>query len=88
MENAEVVMLVSVKTTMYPKHVSQLIRKDLPLMKTIYKDKTVYGAIAGLTNRGKIKDREKLAGRGVYVFSLSEDQNVSLTNPQEKLTAF
>ena len=85
-ENGDVALLVSVKTTLQPSHIDLLLNRDLPRLKRCFKHKTLYGALAGLSHRLDTRNLEALE---VFILSLS-DQNEVITNlnPETVLRAF
>ena len=85
LENGDVALLISVKTTLQPSHIDTLVNVDLPRLKGCFKHKMLYGAVAGLSHRLHVGN---LGSLGVFILSLSDQNEVTTLNPETVLRAF
>ena len=84
MYNTQYIALVSVKTNLRSKHISNLLHKDLPALQAFYKRTGLYqrhkliGVAAGLNYKKEVI--AKASQLGVYVLTQSENNQAKLLN--------
>ena len=92
LSNRTTIMVISVKTNLSIKHISELVRKELPRFRTSYNNAfqhyKLYGAIASLTGNENQKVLDKAEEVGILILGQTEDKQASVLNPNVSLKSF